>query len=512
MLYRDAETSRLLARERVSDLASDRSSGVRPRGAAADGEIVARRLGLPPEVIGRLKARGFLGRLALSDDQIHRRVFGAAWHDATRRTGPFTVLLVVVAVVAVLAVGPAATSAAPAAATENAVVYWSGVAANAIVVGRAPASSAVLGGMVHGAIYDAVAAVEGGLRPFATGVSAPPGASADAAVAQAARDVLVARVPGQASAVQAAYEVYMASIPAGAAKDAGKAVGAAAAAGMLAQRTGDHFDDVVPYVQRPTGPGVFEPIAPTPPVDPKLAFVRPFTYDSPSAYRPAGPIALTSKRYARDVAELQAYGRVDSTVRTALQTETVRFHTEQTYAQFNRTLRELTTARGLDLRESARLLGYVSVATADTMLACWEAKYHYSFWRPDHAIQRADTDGNPATAKDPSWRPLVVGNHPEYPSGHACFTGAVTESLRQYFGTKKVELVITSLAPGAGPPRTYKNLDALVADVQNARVWGGLHYRSTMEQTARYFPRIARDIGRKYFLGRGSNADERPGA
>jgi hypothetical protein len=413
-------------------------------------------------------------------------------------------LAAALALVVVLALGSTGTSAAPSAASgENAVLYWSGVAANAIVVGRAPASSAVLGGMVHGAMYDAVAAVEGGLEPFATGVTAPPAASADAAVAQAARDVLVARVPGQAAAVQAAYDAFMASIAAGPAKDGGKAVGTAAAAGMLAMRTGDHFDDVVPYVQPPTGPGVFEPIAPTPPVDPKLAFVRPFTFESPSDYRPGPPVALTSKRYAEDVAELKAYGRIDSTVRTAKQTETVRFHTEQTYLQFSRTLRELAVARGLDLRESARLLGYVNVATADTMIACWEAKYHYNFWRPNHAIQRADTDGNPATTADPTWLPLIVGNHPEYPSGHSCFTGSVTESLRNYFGTKRVKLVITSLAPGAGPPRTYETLDELVADVENARVWGGLHYRSTVEQTAKDFPRIARDVGKRYFLARG---------
>jgi hypothetical protein len=419
----------------------------------------------------------------------------------TRRRRVSTGLAAMLALVAVLALGPAGTSAAPSAVpTENAVLYWSGVAANAIVVGRAPASSAVLGGMVHGAMYDAVAAIDGKLKPFATGVTAPPGASADAAVAQAARDVLVARVPGQAAAVQTAYDAFMAAIPNGSAKDGGKAVGVAAAAGMLAMRTGDHFDDVVPYVQQTPGPGVFEPIAPTPPVDPKLQFVRPFTFASPSDYRPGPPVALTSKRYAEDVAELQKYGRVDSTFRSALQTQTVLFHTEQTYLQFSRTLRELAVARGLDLRESARLLGYVNVATADTMIACWEAKYHYNFWRPNHAIQRADTDGNPGTTKDTTWLPLVVGNHPEYPSGHSCFTGSVTESLRQYFGTKHVKLVITSLAPGAGPPRTYENLDDLVADVQNARVWGGLHYRSTVEKTSKYFPRIARDVGRKYFL------------
>jgi PAP2 superfamily len=236
--------------------------------------------------------------------------------------------------------------------------------------------------------------------------------------------------------------------------------------------------------------------------------VRPFTYDSGSDYRPSGPRALTSKRYAKDLAEVQTIGRVNSTARTQFQTETALFHSEQTYFQFNRTLRELAIARGLDLRESARLLGYVNVATADTMIACWDAKYHYYFWRPNHAIQRADTDGNPATSPDPTWLPLIVGNHPEYPSGHACFTGAVTESLRNYFGTKRVKLVISSTAAGAGPPRTYENLDELVKDVENARVWGGLHYRSTMTKTAKHFPRIARDVGRHDFLAdadRGGN-------
>jgi hypothetical protein len=411
--------------------------------------------------------------------------------------------------VAVLAIGPLGSSAAPSVGpSENAVVHWSGVAASAIAVGRAPASSGVLGGMVHGAMYDAVAAVEGGLKPFATGVTAPPGASPDAAVAQAARDVLVARVPLQAASVQAAYDLYMASIPDGPAKDGGKAVGAAAAAGMLAMRTGDKFDDLVSYVQKTPGPGVFEPIASTPPVDPKLAFVRPFTYDSPSDYRPDGPVELTSRQYARDLAEVQAFGRAVSTVRTALQTETVRYHTEQTFVQFNRSLRGLAVERGLDLRESARLLGYVNVATADTMIACWEAKYHYSFWRPNHAIQRADTDGNAATNPEAGWLPLVVGNHPEYPSGHSCFTAAVTESLRNYFGTKQVRLATTSTAAGAGPPRTYENLDELVKDVENARVWGGLHFRTTMQESAKHFRRIARDVGRHDFLARSGGDEE----
>ncbi len=330
-------------------------------------------------------------------------------------------------------------------------------------------------------------------------MSAPPDASADAAVAQAARDVLVARVPGQAAAAQTAYDAYMAAIPAGPAKDAGKAVGAVAAAGMLAMRLGDRFDDVVPYVQPPPGPGVFEPIAATPPVDVKLGRVRPFTLESQSEYRPDPPYGLTSKRYGRDVVEVQELGRAGTAgPRTSGQTETVRFFTDQTFVQYSRAMRALVNARGLDLRESARLLGYTWVATADTMIACWEAKYHYSFWRPNHAIQRADTDGNPATSPEPGWLPLVTGNHPEYPAGHACFTGAVTESLRSYFGTKHVQLSVTSTVVGS--TRVYERLDELVEDVENARVWGGVHFRTTMTETAKHFPRIARDIGKRYFL------------
>ena len=306
----------------------------------------------------------------------------------------------------------------------------------------------MLAGIVHGAIYDAVAAVEGGLEPFATAVTAPPGASADAAVAQAARDVLVARVPGQARNVQIAYDAYMASIPDGPAKDAGKAVGAAAAAGMLALRAGDHFDDVVPYVQKPPGPGVFEPIAPTTPVDVKLGRVQPFTYDSQSEYRPRGPIELTSKHYAETSPSCRhTVARRD--VRSPEQTETVRFFTDQTFVQYSRALRGLVNARGLDLRESARLLGYTHVATGDTMIACWEAKYHYSFWRPTHAIQRADTDGNPDTAPDTSWVPLVVGNHPEYPSGHSCFTAAVPSRSSGTSGRS----TSTSWSPAPSPAR-----------------------------------------------------------
>ena len=172
-------------------------------------------------------------------------------------------------------------------------------------------------------------------------MTAPPGASADAAVAQAARDVLVVRVPGQAATVQAEYVAYMATIPDGPAKDAGKAVGAAAAAGMLAMRTGDHYDDVVPYVQPPAGPGVFEPSRRRHPSPPGLD-VRPFTYDSPSDYRPGGPVNMKSPRYAKDVAELQKYGRSTAQLDGAADGDRP-IPRRAAFLQFSRTLRELAT-------------------------------------------------------------------------------------------------------------------------------------------------------------------------
>src|SRR4029453_9027074 len=160
---------------------------------------------------------------------------------------------------------------------------------------------------------------------------------------------------------------------------------------------------------------VFEPVAPTAPVDVVLTQVQPFTFDSPSSFRPNGPTSLLSGEYAADFNEVKAYGRSDSAVRTPEQTQTVRFWAENTFVQLGRTLRLLAEERELNVRESARLLGFVHVATADAMIACFEAKYYFSFWRPFHAIDRADTDGNRATTPDPTWTSFLVVNQPRLP-------------------------------------------------------------------------------------------------
>ena len=361
----------------------------------------------------------------------------------------------------------------------NAVSHWSLVAQNAISAGRPPASSEVLNGLVHAAMYDAAVAVKGKYEPFAVSINSSGPTSVEAAVAATARGVLVVRVPAQAPTVEAEYTAYLATIPDGEAKTNGIRLGRAIAGAYIGLRADDGYDNVVPWVQPTPGPGVFEPI-PTgsTPVDIKLKQVRPLAFDDNSRFRPNGPDPLTSNDYTRDFNEVKLMGRVDSTERSPEQTEIVRFWTEQTMVQYSRNLRNLALEYGLDTLETARMLAMVHVSAADSAVGCWEAKFHYLFWRPQHAIQRADTDGNPETIQDTTWTHLFNGNHPEYPSGHSCFTGAVVQALTEYFGTDRVSWSIDSTVTGT--THDFDRLRDVADEVGNARVWGGLHFRKSL--------------------------------
>jgi hypothetical protein len=393
-----------------------------------------------------------------------------------------------------------ATTSAQTSDQGRAVADWSLIAQNAIVaVGRRfPGEAAVHMGVVHAAIYDVVVAIEGGYRPFAITPTVPPNTSVDAAVATAAHRVLVGRFSEQRGDLDDVYIAYLNGIPDGAAKTNGILVGEDVGIGMLLLRANDGLDGSVPYVQRPPGPGVYQPTAPAPPLGARVPRVLPLALDNASQFRPSGPPALRSGEYAHDFNEVKELGRLDSSVRTAEQTAVARFWTDHDIPQWNRNLLRLADARGLNSIETARMLAMAHVAGGDAMIGCFDAKYHYLSWRPIHAIHRADTDGNSRTLADPTWQPLLsTPNHPEYPSAHACHTAAIVEALESFFGPGRLLFSLDSLV--TGETRHYKRFKDVVEEVNNARVWAGFHFRYSQEDGTRLGRRVARFVTSNFF-------------
>jgi hypothetical protein len=400
-------------------------------------------------------------------------------------------------------------AAFPAAATP--VAFWSTEARCAIVPAgpngvfgaenfgnKFPGEAAVYMGIVHVAIYDAVVAIEGGYRPYLPTLAAPADTSEAAAIATAAYDTLTGLQP-QLGASQAIldfdYAGYLAAIPDGQPKQDGIAVGGHAAQAVLATRANDGrgcTTSVVDLGLPALAPGVWQPGAGAV-LGLCLPGMRPLAMTSQSQFRPAGPNSLSSQAYADDFNQVQELGRIDSASRTAGQTNEARFWTDHDLRQWNDGLLRLAATR-LDTLQTARMLAMAHVAGGDAMIACFDAKYHYWFWRPFQAIPQAAADGNPSTIADPSWLPLgATPNFPEYPSAHACHSTAVVTALDAFFGTDKVTLTLNSRAPlVTARTRTYSRLHDVVRDVDWARVLVGFHFRnSDLQGTA-----LGRAVGR----------------
>jgi len=393
---------------------------------------------------------------------------------------------------------------------QNVVTDWASIIQPAVLSNpaggaRSPGTAEILHATIQLAMYDAAMAIEGGYTPFAANISAPAGADVRAAVATAAYRTARARVAAsQISYLDAQYASYMAGISDGQPKTDGIQIGEAAAAAMLALRTNDGYDNVVLYQcsSVPLPIGEFEPNGGcgTQPVDAKVGQIRPFTYTDPAEFRPDGPSPLTSDEYTADFIETRDYGRSNSTFRSAEQTDIVFFWSENTYNQLSRSLTSLAIARGLNVREAARFLAMTHCSAADSAIAGFAAKYYYRAWRPRTAIPLADLDGNPNTDPDPTWTPLLTVNHPEYPSGHSFFTTAVTDAVAAYFGTNKVSWTLTTTAPQAVvTSRTYKDVNTLMREVDNARIWAGLHWRHSMRHGAQIGRKVAQHVTRNYF-------------
>jgi len=327
----------------------------------------------------------------------------------------------------------------------------------------------------------------------------PPGASVDAAIAAAAHRVLVSMFPADQAYLDARYTLALGSIRDGADKVNGITVGEQIASGLLASRAGDGWNAQVPYAPG-SGPGVWQPTPPAfaPPIAPWLAKMRPFTFERASKFRADPPPSLGSADWAADYNEVQRVGSGTSALRTPAETETARFYGEHTGMQYSRIFRDFAEAQGLTVEENARLFAMLYLTSTDALIGCWDSKYHYGFWRPITAIRAGDTDGNAATIGDPEWTPLLpTPAHPEYPSAHGCFTASVAETLAAFFGTKKVSITLTSALTGT--EREFDFTDDMIHEIIDARVYAGIHYRTSVVRGVVLGRKVARWVARYYF-------------
>jgi hypothetical protein len=389
-----------------------------------------------------------------------------------------------IALASVLALGSAgAVPAGLVTATGEsaaAVLDWNVNATTAIVaVAKQPPASAILSyAMVQGAVYDAVNAINGGHQPYLVAPAATGSESKAAAAATAAHDVLVSIFPAQAATLDAQLAASLAGIPNGAAKTAGVAIGQATAAAMIAARTNDgRFG---PSIAVPgTDPGEWRPAPPAFAVDPAswVANVKPFLLPRGDLFRSDGPNALTSAAYAADFNEVKSLGSATSTTRTADETDAAIWWQDHGAALYNRILRNVAVGQQLDIVDAARMFAMTDLAGADAMIGCWNDKYYWNFWRPITAIREANTDGNPATVADPTWTPLLATPaFPDHPSGHSCEAGAIFNTLQTFFGTDKV--AFSAFSNNSHTTRSFSRFSDALKEVLDARIWGGIHFRT----------------------------------
>lgn len=425
--------------------------------------------------------------------------FGRRRRHIGRRAAPFLTLLGVLALTSPLTL------------RANVVADWDAIASSTITpppgtVLQPPVTEAeqrpifqVDLATLHIAIYDAVNAIDRTHEPFAIiPTTRPDGASQEAAVVGAAYGVLKGLFPGRSALYQSQYDAYVAGAAADPSQVTGLALGAEVAAGVLELRKNDGRLTPATYLTT-NAPGDFVP-GPTPVVNTFLPFVKPFAIRRASQFRAPGPPALASERYADDLNEVKESGSAASVSRTADQTDLAKFYTDPPPLYTPRNYRRFATD-SQSIADNARLLALLWVSNADSMLGCFESKYFYRFWRPRTAIPRAAEDGNPATIADTGWAPLLpTPNHPEYPAAHTCSDGSLAEGLRQFYGTKEISFTIDSRVPGLlHPVHEFNSTDDFVEEVGDARVFGGMHYRSSVRDGARLGRRTTRWVAERFF-------------
>lgn len=392
-------------------------------------------------------------------------------------------------------------------AQANAVLEWNALMMQAIRASNtAPTLSTRNLAILHLAIYDAFNAIHGGYQPYRLQPPAPAGASDQAAVAAAGREVMGVLYPSFSARTEELYALQAREFPTGPAAEDGLAVGLTAARGLLAERSADGSNTEIPYIPS-AAPGQWRRTPPfyRPPLDPHWRYVKLFAIPEVEPFVPPPPPAMDSEEYARDFNEVKAIGAKNSAIRTEEQSLIAVFWSDFSYTamppgHWHEIAATIAAKAQLSLRETCRLFALLSLAQADASIVCWETKYRYNLWRPVTAIQRADEDGNPATEADPSWdHYLVSPPFPEYTSGHSTFSKASAQVLTHFFGTDAITFTATSdSVPGV--TRTYHSLAACADEVGMSRIYGGIHFMFANREGKRCGARIADFVTANYFL------------
>jgi hypothetical protein len=411
--------------------------------------------------------------------------------------------------------------ATPGIAKADVLNAWNEIAQSQTLAIRPTAHGQMRGiAMVQGAVYDAVNALDPDYQPYLLDLAAlhaQPFGSQDAAIATAAHDVLVKIVaPGQVAGLDSSYAATLMAISDGPIKDEGVRVGAAAALAMLDARKDDGFMAAFTFSigleagdWRPVGFSLDPPAAGARDPDPWVGNLKPFLIESPSQFRSEGPNLLTSAAYAEEFNEVKEIGALSSSTRTADQTTAAIFWQFAPIALWNRLARDLSAEHGVAVADEARLLAMINLAGTDAAIGCWNDKYYWNFWRPRAAIREADTDGNPATVADPAWEslfhpstattpPIATPPFPDHPSGHGCLSGAVLQTFREFFGTDKVAFDVHS-GRFPGQPRHFDRFSNATKEIIDARVWGGIHFRTADVQGAVLGKKVAHWLEKHYF-------------
>ena len=381
---------------------------------------------------------------------------------------------------------PAVEVPARAAARTDVVLQWN---EQAVATGG-PQLQRTLA-MVHIAVFDAVNAFEPRYRPYLRLAAPPAGTSSDAAAAGAAHGVLIRLFPGQGQPLAAALARSLSAVPDGPIEDASVQYGDAVAQAIYDARRDDRI--LLPDTAIPAraAPGAYELTAEyEQSINTGAREWLPFALASASQYRPGGPPALTSREYARELAEVRDIGRLAGSRRSPDDDQTARWHLEQSYVQLNRVARAEAASDGRDVLDHARLFALLNVAIADAFTGVFDAKYTYGFWRPVTAIRRADDDGNDGTEPDVVWSPLrPTPPDPEYPSADAAVQFAAARILTAHFGPSHAFETTSRAVPGAS--RHYDNFESFAKEGGESRILAGVHFRTSVNDGRTMGERIA---------------------